>query len=126
MQFEKLMEIAARLREPDGCPWDKAQTIESMLEPLENEFNEVKELIVQQNHKNLREELGDLLFQIVGIIQIAKEEGLFTEEEVIKDIYDKVVRRHTWVFGNDKAETVDEALRLWEINKSKEKNVDSQ
>lgn len=119
--FNTLLELAEILRAPNGCPWDRKQTIKSMVEHLEEEAGEVKEAIEKEDHLNLQEELGDLLFQIVMITQIAKEMGEFSMPDVIKTIDHKIRSRHTWVFGDDKVETAEEALELWKKNKQKEK-----
>lgn len=119
--FPDLINLAEKLRSATGCPWDRQQTIESMLEHLEEEAGEVKEAIHKGDHKNLREELGDLLFQIVMISTIAKEKKYFTMNDVLRDIDKKIRSRHTWVFGKDKAKTPEEALAMWKRNKEKEK-----
>lgn len=120
--FKYLCELAAKLRSDTGCPWDREQTIASMLKHIEEEAGEVCQAIENGDHKNLREELGDVLFQVVMIAQIAKENGYFDMDHVLADIADKIVSRHTWVFGKDKAKTPEEALALWQRNKEKEKN----
>lgn len=120
--FQELLRLAAILRSPEGCPWDRKQTIQSMLEHLDEEAGEVKQAIQKGDDQNLSEELGDLLFQIIMITQIAQEEGKFTMDEVISKIDHKIRSRHTWVFGDDKAETAEEALELWKRNKQQEKN----
>ena len=121
--LEYLMHLARELRSETGCPWDREQTIASLLEHMEGEVHEVRQAIENGDHENLREELGDVLFQIVMISQIAKEKGYFKMTDVVKDIGTKIVSRHTWVFGDDKANTPEEALALWRKNKEKEKNA---
>ncbi|MBU1019325.1 MAG: MazG nucleotide pyrophosphohydrolase domain-containing protein [Patescibacteria group bacterium] len=118
--FKKLIEIAKKLRSETGCPWDRAQTIESLLEGIEEESQEVSEAIKNGDYSNLKEELGDLLFQIVMISQVASERGLFDMKDVMDDITKKLIRRHSWVFGKDKAKTPEEALAQWQKNKKKE------
>lgn len=120
--FQKLIDIAKKLRSETGCPWDKAQTIESLLEGIEEEAEEVGEAIKNGDYSNLREELGDLLFQIILIAQIASERELFDMKDVMDDLAEKLVRRHSWVFGDDKAKTPEEALKKWKANKRKEKS----
>jgi len=120
--FEDLIEIAKKLRSDTGCPWDRKQTIQSMLKHLEEEVSEVREAIENVDHVNLAEELGDVLFQLVMIAQIAKEEGHFDINDVISGIEKKLISRHTWVFGEDKAETPEEALEIWKRNKEIEKS----
>lgn len=118
-RFVKLKKLAERLRGENGCPWDKKQTIKSMLKNIIDEAREVREAITKEDHKNLKEELGDLLFNIVMVAQIAEEEKLFSISDVLRDIEEKIVSRHTWVFGKDKAKTSHEALKLWKKNKRK-------
>ena len=119
--FQKLIDIARKLRSETGCPWDRAQTIESLLEGVEEEAEEVGEAIKNGDYSNLQEELGDLLFNIILISQIASERGLFDMKDVMDDIAEKLIRRHSWVFGKDKAKTPEEALEKWKKAKKKEK-----
>lgn len=119
--FKDLLLLAEKLRSETGCPWDREQTIASMLEHLDEEAREVKAAIENGDHSNLKEELGDLLFQIIMISQIAKEQKYFTMGDVIEGIDKKIHDRHTWVFGKDKARTPQEALEMWKKNKEKEK-----
>ena len=119
--FNYLCELAEKLRSDTGCPWDREQTLASMLECIEEEAQEVCEAIKNGDHENLKEELGDVLFQVVMIAQIAKEHGYFTMEDVTAAIAEKIISRHTWVFGNDKAKTPEEAIAMWKRNKEVEK-----
>ena len=119
--FDELVQLMTRLRGPDGCPWDRAQTIETMLDCLKSETSEVEEAVLKKDYKNLQEELGDVLFQIVMIAQIAKEQKHFKMDDVIKDIDKKIRSRHTWVFGKDKAKTPEEAVAMWKRNKASSK-----
>lgn len=119
--FQDLLELAAKLRSDTGCPWDRKQTIASMLKHTEEEVQEVREAIENGDHDNLKEELGDVLFQLVMISQIAKEHGYFDMDGVIAGISEKIISRHTWVFGDDKASTPEEALEMWRKNKEIEK-----
>lgn len=120
--FESLIKLAEKLRSNTGCPWDREQTIVSMLKCLEDEAHEVRQAIENGDHENLKEELGDLLFQIVMITQIARENKYFDFDQVIGGIHKKIVSRHTWVFGKDKAKTPQEAILMWQKNKQKERN----
>jgi len=120
--FQNLLDIAKKLRSPTGCPWDREQTIESMLKCVREEAAEVEEAIEKGDNENLREELGDLLFQIVMICQIASEKGLFTMKEVMEDISKKLIERHSWVFGSDKVSTPEEAIAQWKKNKAQKKS----
>jgi tetrapyrrole methylase family protein/MazG family protein len=119
--FKKVTQLAAKLRSKTGCPWDRKQTIESMLKHLIEEAGEVRQAIKKNDHKNLEEELGDLLFQIVMISQIAKEQKYFNMDDVTNGIAKKIISRHTWVFGKDKAKTPEDALKMWKKNKKREK-----
>ncbi len=119
--FSHLTALATKLRSPTGCPWDRKQTVKSMLKHLKEEADEVCDAIHRGDPPNLKEELGDLLFQIVMIAQIAKEEKLFDISDVTDGIAKKIVSRHTWVFGKEKARTPEEAVRMWNENKKKEK-----
>jgi len=118
--FNKLVELAKKLRAPGGCPWDQKQTIESLAKCIKEESDEVLEAIHKKDYPNLKEELGDLLFSIIMMMNIAGEEEHFSIEDVFKDIEEKIISRHSWVFGDDKAETAGEALALWKKNKGKE------
>jgi tetrapyrrole methylase family protein/MazG family protein len=120
-KFKELAEIAALLRSPEGCPWDREQTIASMYKHLESESAEVLQAIEKGDMQNLQEELGDLLFLILMIAEIAREDQHFDLEQVLGGIIDKVKRRHTWVFGDDKVSSAQEAVELWKKNKAKEK-----
>ncbi len=127
-EFEKFKEIIARLRGEGGCPWDREQTHESLKAPCIEEAAEVicgiNILDETGNAANLKEELGDLLLQVVMHAQIAEEEGIFTMDDVIAGISEKMIRRHPHVFGNVTAETSNEVLQNWEEIKSEEKAAD--
>lgn len=119
--FEDLVGIIAELRSDHGCPWDKAQTFESLKICLANESQEVFEAIDNQDMENLCEELGDVLLQVVLNSQIASEQGLFTIDDVIDGLCQKMVRRHPHVFGDRKVHSVEEGLALWNEIKLQEK-----
>ncbi len=120
--LDDLVEIVALLRSPDGCPWDKEQTHESIRTDLIEETYEVIEAIQTKNTPLLREELGDMLLQVVFHSQIERECGHFTLDDVIQEVSDKMVTRHAHVFGNVTANTTSEALDSWDKIKSKTKN----
>jgi len=101
--FTKLTNLARRLRSPRGCPWDREQTIASLAKSLEEEAQEVLAAIRKKDDRNLEEELGDLLFNIVMITQIASEEKKFKMSGVLRKIEQKIISRHSWVFGKDRA-----------------------
>jgi MazG family protein len=124
-RFDKLAEIMDRLREPQGCPWDREQSYETLRSYLLEECYEVADAIDRQDHAALCEELGDLLFQIVFLSRIAKEENRFTVSDVIRGIAEKMIRRHPHVFGSERAETSEEVLKNWEEIKRGEKEFSS-
>ena len=119
--FAGLVEILARLRAPDGCPWDREQTHESLLRYLLEESAEVVEAARSGDPAHLAEELGDVLLQVVFHAQIGTEAGTFTIDDVIKAISDKMVRRHPHVFGMGRAETSEDVRVLWQDIKAQEK-----
>jgi tetrapyrrole methylase family protein/MazG family protein len=119
-EFSKLVELMATLRSDKGCPWDKKQTIHGFKTFLLEEVYELLDAIETSNYPSLKEELGDLLFHIVFIAQICKEEGLFDITEVINGVYDKMHHRHPHVFGSLPHDTPIETK--WEELKKSEKN----
>lgn len=119
--FSRLLEVMATLRGPQGCPWDKSQTHESLKACLLEESYEVLDAIDQKNDTHLREELGDLLLQVVFHAQIAKESEAFQMEDVLEQLIDKLVRRHPHVFGEEKVAHPEEALGRWEKIKASER-----
>jgi tetrapyrrole methylase family protein/MazG family protein len=119
--FESLQEVIAHLRAPDGCPWDRRQTHQSLRSHLLEECYEALEAIDREDMEALRAELGDLLLQIVLQAQIAAEEGEFSMPQVIAGIRAKLVRRHPHVFGDLDVEEVDQVLRNWEQLKAEER-----
>ena len=120
--FESFHEIVAHLRAPNGCPWDREQTHQSLRTHLLEESYETLEAIDSGDFASMREEFGDLLLQIVLNAQIASEEGQFTMTNVVKGIHDKIVRRHPHVFGEVKVDGVDGVLQNWERLKEKERS----
>jgi tetrapyrrole methylase family protein/MazG family protein len=120
-RFEDLVALMDRLRGPDGCPWDREQTYTTLRGYLLEESYEVVEAIDREDRAALREELGDLLFQVVFLARLAKEEGAFDAADVVRGIAEKMVRRHPHVFGGAQADTSDEVLRRWEEIKRREK-----
>ena len=119
-EFEELVSIMNRLRQPDGCPWDREQTHKSLRQYLLEETYEVLETLDNEDFPALKEELGDLLLQVVFHAQLAKEEGYFTIEDVVQGISDKLIRRHPNVFGDVVIETAEEQTKNWELLKKKE------
>jgi tetrapyrrole methylase family protein / MazG family protein len=119
--FQRLVELMATLRGPQGCPWDRKQTPESLKPFLVEECYEVVDAIEDGSSDKVREELGDLLFQIVFHARIAEEAGQFTIDDVITAIHEKMIRRHPHVFGDATAATPDDVVSNWEEIKRKEK-----
>src|SRR5438094_9675558 len=121
--FERLVAVQARLRAPKGCPWDREQTHQTLRTYLLEEAYEVLEALETGNDAKFAEEMGDLLLQIVFHSQIASEEGRFTVADVIREIHDKMIRRHPHVFGETRAKDSKEVLRNWEQIKAEERRA---
>ena len=111
----------ARLRAPDGCPWDQEQTHASLVRCLIDEVSELIDTIDRGDYPHMREELGDVLIQVVFHAQIASERGEFTFDDVAREINDKLIRRHPHVFGTGKLETSEQVIQKWEEIKATEK-----
>jgi MazG family protein len=120
-KFEKLVEIMATLRGPNGCPWDKQQDFNSLKPMLVEEVYEVLEAVENQDFDGLSEELGDMLLHVLFHAQLGKEAGEFDINTVIAKISDKLVRRHPHVFGDESASTPEEVIKNWEAIKAQEK-----
>lgn len=120
-QTQRLLDIMRRLRGPDGCPWDREQTLDSLKSNLIEETYEVIDAMESGDRSELKEELGDLLLQVVFQAQICEEEGAFNFDDVAGAIADKLVRRHPHVFGDVQADTPDQVIRNWEKIKKTEK-----
>lgn len=120
-EFSKLRNIIAELRGPNGCPWDKKQTHQSLKKYLIEESYELIEAIDEEDIDHMIEELGDVLLQVMLHAQIGEDEGYFSIDEVIEGISAKMVRRHPHVFGDVTAETADEVLKNWQEIKVEEK-----
>lgn len=124
--FQDLIELMRRLRAPDGCPWDREQTYATLAPMLLEEAYEAFEAVEAAREgrpAELRNELGDLLFQIVFYAQLAAEQGEFTIDDVTDAIHTKMVRRHPHVFGTTRADDTSEVLRNWEAIKAEEKRL---
>jgi tetrapyrrole methylase family protein / MazG family protein len=124
--FNDLVTLMERLRSPNGCPWDKEQTYASLAPMLLEEAYEAFEAVEDAREGSphvLRDELGDLLFQIVFYAQVARERGEFNIEDVIDAVHTKMVRRHPHVFGDAEANDTAEVLRNWEAIKAEEKRA---
>ena len=127
--YEEFLKVIEELRSEHGCPWDREQTHGSlkqcMLEEAYEVIDGITEFEEKGDYKNLREELGDVLLQVVLHAQIAKEEGYFTMEDIVDEICEKMIRRHPHVFGTAAAENSKESLVLWEDIKKQEKKEET-
>ncbi len=122
-KFQKLVDLMSRLRAPDGCPWDREQTLESIKPYTLEETYEVLDAIDRQDWNELAEELGDFMLQAVFLAQIGHERGLFSIEDALDAINRKLIRRHPHVFGDESAETAGDVKRIWGEIKAEEKKV---
>jgi MazG family protein len=120
-KLQRLVEIMARLRAPDGCPWDREQSFDTIKKFTVEETYEVLDAIDRRDWAGLREELGDFILQAVFYAQMASEEGLFSIGDCLDAINDKLIRRHPHIFGGETARTGEEVLKLWETVKAEEK-----
>ncbi len=118
--MERLLEVMRRLRGPGGCPWDRAQTHESLVPYLLEEASEAADALLSGDPRAMAEELGDLLLQVAFHSVIAEEEGRFRYEDVERAIVEKLTRRHPHVFGGAEARTPEEVKARWEDLKAQE------
>lgn len=121
-ELDEILKLIERLRAEDGCPWDREQTIESLKKDVREEYEEVIQAIDSKDHENLKEEIGDLIWALLLMVQIASEENHFNAEDVLRETRDKIIRRHPHVFGSEKAETTEDAIRIYNKAKESEKN----
>ncbi len=122
-EFDKLIDIVKKLRAPDGCPWDRKQTLYSLKDALIEETCELIDALDNKDIENIKEELGDVLLHVVFHSQTACEDGLFNIEDVICGINEKLIRRHPHVFKNEHYETAEQVKERWdEIKKEENKN----
>ena len=121
--YEELLDVIAQLRGEHGCPWDKAQTHESLIPCLRNECEEVVQAIEQHDEEHVCEELGDVLLQVLLHARIAEEEGQFTMADVVNGLAEKMVRRHPHVFGNEEYGSPEQNQARWEEIKRQEKEA---
>jgi len=119
--FARLVSVMKKLRGPEGCPWDREQTLATLRSYLLEETYETLEAIDNEDPVSLKEELGDLLLEIVFLSQVCEEQGLFDIDDVAAGIHDKLVRRHPHVFGDEKASSAREAIGRWERIKNDER-----
>jgi len=121
MKLDNFLNIMDRLLGEGGCPWDKEQTHESLRPYLLEECYEAIEAIDQKDMPSLKEELGDVLLQVVFHAKLAERARHFTIDDIIEAVCSKLVSRHTHIFGTDEAKSPEEVLQVWEANKQKEK-----
>ena len=119
--FDEIVNIIERLRAPDGCPWDRKQTLETLRTPITEEAYELADAITKHDISEIKEEAGDLLLQVVFVASLAKEKNYFDIKDVVRTICDKLIRRHPHVFGNVDAKDADEVLKNWEKIKAEER-----
>lgn len=122
--FQTLVEIVQQLRGPNGCPWDKEQTQRSLTQYAIEEAHELAEAIESNNQSEIRDELGDFLFQVILQAQVAEDLGHFDLADVIESLNQKMLRRHPHVFGNDNEEDIQKIWQKWEQIKRAEKSSD--
>ncbi|MEN8134770.1 MAG: nucleoside triphosphate pyrophosphohydrolase [Thermodesulfobacteriota bacterium] len=120
-KFNQLIKIITKLRQPGGCPWDQKQTVESFRPYLQEEMHELFEALDLEDQNHIKEELGDLLFQVIFLCNLYEEQGIFTIAEVLETISAKMVRRHPHVFGDTKFSSEKEMRRNWNKVKAQEK-----
>ena len=122
--IERLLKIMACLRDPEqGCPWDRQQSLQTIVPHTLEEAYEVAEAIERGRMDELREELGDLLFQVVFYAQLAKESGDFEFKDIVEGIAEKLIRRHPHVFGDARIEDAEAQATAWELHKEKERQA---
>ena len=121
INFKKLIETTKQLRSENGCPWDKEQTFDSLKPYIIEEAYEVISALDNNDYKNLKEEVGDLLLQVLFISNIAEEEDIFTIDDVIFELNRKLIERHPHVFGKKTAKTSNEAKKIWDQQKKEKK-----
>jgi tetrapyrrole methylase family protein/MazG family protein len=125
MNINKLVRLIRKLRSESGCPWDREQNLKSLQSNFLEEAYEVIEAINEDDAEKLKEELGDLLFQILFATQISKEGGKFSLQDIVDFCYKKMVRRHPHVFGDRKVNSSQEVLKQWEMIKKEEKSKET-
>jgi len=119
--FQELVGLMEHMRGPDGCAWDRKQTLADFKTHFGNESREVLDALENDDMENLKEELGDVLWHVLFMSQIAKEGGAFTIDDVLEGVKDKIVRRHPHVFGGRRIDDPDEIVAEWKRIKKREK-----
>jgi uncharacterized protein YabN with tetrapyrrole methylase and pyrophosphatase domain len=119
--FGEMVRMLERLRGEGGCQWDRKQTLESIKDDLLGEVNELCEAVDRKDNENMKEEIGDCIWTLLFMAQIAKERGYFDVKDILTEVKDKMLRRHPHVFGDAKAATAEEALKLFNDVKRNER-----
>lgn len=119
--FEALISLARYLRTPQGCPWDREQRAADFAHFLTDEAEELVEAVESGDNVHAREEFGDAFFTLLATVAAAEEEGRFRLEDALRLIHEKMIRRHEHVFGDATAETAEDAIRVWDEAKRKER-----
>ncbi len=119
--FDALIRLARFLRTPEGCPWDREQSALNFAGFLESETKELIEALELRDNDHAEEEFGDVFFTLLATAAAAEEAGMFKLHDALERIHEKMIRRHQHVFGDAKAETPEDAIRVWEEAKAKER-----
>ena len=121
--FQVLSSLARYLRRPEGCPWDREQSAEDFARYLADEVGELREALQSGDAAHAQEEFGDVLFSLLAVAAASEEEGRFRLQDALVGIHEKMIRRHAHVFGDAKAETADDAIRVWNDVKKEEREI---
>lgn len=124
--FRSLILLIRTLRGDNGCPWDQKQTTESLKVYLQQEFQELMEALEEKSSEKIQEEMGDLIFLLLFVAEIAREQGDFSIEDVLENVKEKMIRRHPHVFGNLEVKNISQIRKNWKKIKEKEKLLASQ
>lgn len=121
--FQVLIALARYLRQPEGCPWDREQSADDFARYLADEVAELREALQTGDADHAQEEFGDAFFSLLAVAAAAEEEGRFRLQDALERIHEKMIRRHEHVFGDAKAETADDAIRVWNKVKEQERGI---
>lgn len=122
--FQALIDLARYLRSPEGCPWDREQSAADFIAYARGEADELHDAALKADDAHLAEEFGDTLFTLLAAAAAAESEGRFQLVDALRAAHDKMIRRHEHVFGDDKAATPEDAIRMWEQVKARERDAD--
>lgn len=120
--FDKLLDIIITLRSDKGCPWDRKQTLKSLITPLLEEYFELGDAVQNNDPQEIREEIGDVFFMILLIAYVAEQQGIASLTEILDDASNKLVYRHPHVFGDMPLQTEEQVIKNWEMLKQQEKS----